>query len=190
MTQRFSFPYSGAFLFVAGFLTAVLLAVVVMPRSSSAQESCEVDQTLLTKLYDAVFHRPADAGAQGYVGSDVNFVLDQLSASQEHKMYTGIFTATKALEEREREADEVSDADLEVYKDYLDLALSTVREWAKTLPEQAREDAAVGPETAKNAIQAAYDSMNETAQSAANTGLFQATDVIGPPSSLSNPSGF
>ena len=177
-------------LFIVGFALAAMLAVILIPRATNAQVSCTVDQALLDKIYSAIFHRPTDAGASGYVGQGVDFVLDQVITSNEHQAYTGLFTATKAFEEFQREAGDASAADVEVYKDYIDSALSVINEWAQTLPEQARANAVIGPTEAKTAIQTAYDNLDATAQAAAQSGLFQAQDVIGVPSSLPNPSGF
>lgn len=174
----------------ASFFAGFFVAFSFHPNDTNAQSTCSVDQPTLENIYDAIFHRPLDQGALGYVGYDVDFVLDELRVSQEHTIYTGLFSAAKALENRHRESDTVSAADFEIYKDYLDSALSVVSEWAKTIPSQSRTDAAVGPTQARDALQAAYLSMNTTAQQAAQRGLFQAQEIIGQPINLSLPSGF
>ena len=107
--------------------------------------------------------------------------------SEEQKKYSALYKAAKALEEAQREPGSVSEEDMETYKDYIDQASSIVNEWAKTLPEQAEEDATVGPEQARNAIQNAYQNMNQTAQQNAEKGLLQAQKNIGPPSELPDP---
>lgn len=174
-------------IFLTGFLAAALLAAFVIPRLTDAQTACTLDNTTLTKLYDGMFHRPLDAGASGYVGHDINFILDQLRASGEHKAYTGLFSAVKALENAERESGELSETEKQEYKDIIDSALSTVNQWSKQLPEQARADAVVGPEQARAAIQTAYDGLNPTAKAAAEYGLFNALKRIGPPADLKLP---
>lgn len=172
---------------VAGFLAGFF---VTSSSHTKAQSTCSVDQPTLENIYDAIFHRPLDQGALSYVGYDVSFVLSQLRASQEHKIYTSLFSATKALENRHRETDTVSSTDLETYKDYIDSALSIVSEWSKTLPTQLRTDAAVGPIQARTALQTAYSDMTSTAQQAAQRGLFQAQETIGEPTNFALPSGF
>lgn len=180
------FPIGVAF--AAGLLVAAFIAMLLMPRNSNAQVACTVDNNLLTKLYDTVFHRPLDAGAIGYEGRDVNFVLDQLKGAQEHKMYTAIFKSVKALEEAQRETGELSTGNSNLYLDIVDSAISQVNQWAKTLPEHATAaDKVVGPEHARTAIQDAYDSLNATAQQAAHFGIFQAQKNLGVPSSLPLP---
>lgn len=154
---------------------------------ASAQNTCQISQEQLTKIYDSIFHRPLDADALGYVNQSLDFTLDQLSGSQEHIMYSGMFNAIKALENARREPGDVTTTDENDYLDIVDSALSHIDQWAKTLPEQVKADAAIGSEQAISAIQAAYDSMNDTAQAAAQYGLFQAQEVIGLPSSLPTP---
>jgi len=176
--------------FGIGFLIGgFLLGTVSMYKNpiASAQNTCQVNQEQLTKIYDGIFHRPLDAGALSYVNHGLDFVLDQLSDSQEHIMYSGAFNAIKALENARREPGDITTNDKDDYVDIIDSALSHVDEWAKTLPEQAKADAVIGPEQARNAIQTAYNNMNATAQAAAEYGLFQAQERIGQPSNLPIP---
>jgi len=176
-----------AIVFGIGFLLGgFLIGTVLMYKNpiASAQNTCQVNQEQLTKIYDGIFHRPLDADALGYVNHGLDFVLDQLSGSQEHTMYSGAFNAVKALENARREPGDITTADENDYLDIVDSALSHINEWAKTLSEQARADAVVGPEQARNTIQAAYNNMNATARTAAERGLFQAQKVIGQPSNL------
>jgi len=175
----------GIGLLLGGFLLGV--ALTYKNQVASAQNSCTITEAQLTKIYNAVFHRPLDAGAFFWVDHDLDFVLNGLSGSQEHTMYSGLFAATKALENARREPGNVTANDEDDYIDIVDSALSHIDEWAKTLPEQAREDAVVGPEQARNAIQEAYNNMNATAQQAAEYGLFQALERIGKPSDLPAP---
>ncbi|KKL68831.1 hypothetical protein LCGC14_2121030 [marine sediment metagenome] len=41
----------------------------------------------VNKLYNAIFYRDADKGADGYVGKDLDFVLNELMQSEEAKRY-------------------------------------------------------------------------------------------------------
>jgi len=153
----------------------------------SAQDTCPITEEQLTKIYDGIFHRPLDANSLGYVNYGLDFVLDELSGAQEHTMYSGLFSATKALENARREPGDIGTNDENDYIDIVDSAFSHINEWAKTLPEQAKADAVVGPEQARNAIQEAYRNMNATAQQAAEYGFFQAQKRIGQPSDLPTP---
>ncbi len=175
----------GLIFFVGGFLFGAVL--MHQGQVASAQNTCQVNQEQLTKMYEVMFHRPLDDQALGYVNYGLDFVLDELSDSQEHIMYSGVFKATKALENAQRESGEMTTTEKDAYIDIVDSALSHVNEWAKTLPEQAEENAVVGPEQARNAIQTAYNNMNAVAQAAAEYGLFQAQERIGKPSDLSIP---
>ncbi len=175
----------GLALFVGGFLFGA--ALVYQGKAVSAQDACQVNQEQLTKIYEAMFYRPLDDQALSYVDYGLDFVLDQLTDSQEHIMYSGVFKATKALENVRREPGEIAATEEDDYLDIIDSALSHVDEWAKTLPEQAEEDAVVGPEQAREAIEIAYDNMNAVAQAAAEYGLFQAQKNIGKPSDLPTP---
>lgn len=175
----------GIGLLLGGFLLGAVLTYE--NPIASAQDSCTITEEQLTEIYDAIFHRPLDAGALGYVNHGLEFVLGELSRSQEHIMYSGLFTAAKALENARREPGDVGADDENDYLDIVDSALSHIDKWAKTLPEQARADAVVGPEQARNAIQAAYNNMNTIARAAAEFGLFQAQERIGKPSDLPTP---
>lgn len=151
------------------------------------QEACALSEEQLTELYDGIFHRPLDAGARGYIGHTWDFALEELRGSQEHTQYSAAFSAMKALENAQREPGDLTEEEKSDYEDIIDSALSHVNEWAKTLPEQARADAVIGPEQAKAAIQKAYDNMDPVAQAAAERGLFQALKNIGPPANLPTP---
>lgn len=175
----------GVGLLLSGFLLGV--ALTYKNQVASAQDTCTITQERLTEIYNAVFHRPLDTGAFGYINRDLDFVLDELSGSQEHTMYSGLFAATKALENARREPGNITTNDEDDYIDIVDSALSHIDEWAKTLPEQAKADAVVGPVQARNAIQAAYNNMEPIAQQAAQYGLFQALKAIGKPSDLPTP---
>jgi len=175
----------GIVLLFGGFLFGVSLTY--KNPVASAQGACTLNQEQLTEMYNAIFHRPLDADAFGYVNHDLEFVLGELSRSQEHIMYSGLFAATKALENARREAGNITANDEDDYIDIVDSALSHVNEWAKTLSQQNRADATVGPEQARNAIQEAYRNMNTIAQQAAEYGLFQAQKRIGQPSELPVP---
>ncbi|MEX2090695.1 MAG: hypothetical protein WD989_01005 [Candidatus Paceibacterota bacterium] len=157
-------------------------------NNASAQTECTVDRALLARIYNAIFHRPLDAGADFHVGRPLGVVLSDIEGSQEHTVYTGLARATKALEEARRAPGAMSSADLESYKRIIDSALSNVSAFADTLPEQAIENAVVGPDQARQVIQRAYDNLNPTARAAAEYGLFSALERLGRPGDISLPS--
>lgn len=172
--------------FVVGMAVGVF-AVGGLDRAN-AQTECTVDRALLSRIYNAIFHRPLDSGADVHVGRPLDVVLSDIENSQEHTVYTGVVRATKALEEARRAPGAMSSADLENYKKIVDSALSNMAAWADTLPEQAISNAVVGPDQARQAIQKAYDSMNPTAKAAAEYGLFNALERLGRPGDISLPS--
>ncbi len=179
-------------LFIAGFVIMGLGFVggsylTGNTETASAQVACTVDQDTLTKLYDVVFHRPLDAGASFHLGKPLGTVLDSFATSPEHDQYTGLFMAMKALEEARRAPADVSSENMSKYKNIIDLALSIIMNWADTLPQQALENRVVGPDTARAAIQRAYNNLPSDVQTTADYGLFNAMSRIGPPSSLSMP---
>lgn len=57
-----------------------------------------VDEKLLVKLYQLVFKRMPDADAVGYLGKDINEVLDFLLMSNENLAYTEVYKAVKNIE--------------------------------------------------------------------------------------------
>ncbi|MEX0870040.1 MAG: hypothetical protein WDZ39_01265 [Candidatus Spechtbacterales bacterium] len=175
---------------LAAMLVVGLIAGIGLGASMSAataQEETTVDESLLEKLYSLAFHRPMDNEAvPAHAGKALDTVLNDIVNSEEHSAYTGLYTATKAYEEARRAPGELSQEDHDAYLDLIDSALATVAAWSDTLPEQALENRVLGPEEARNAIQAAYDTMDETAQEAARGGLFRSLDTI--PSDLSMPS--
>src|SRR3989344_4071308 len=70
----------------------------------SAQNNNQaVDGETLDALYDAVFHRPADAGGRGFhLGRDLKDVLRDFRNSQEMRYYGALFKAVKSYEEAQR----------------------------------------------------------------------------------------
>src|SRR3989344_3918909 len=156
-------------------------------NNASAQTTCTVDRALLHRIYNAIFHRPLDSGADFHVGRPLDVVLSDIENSGEHVNYSAIFKAMKALEEAKRAPGQLSNADVESYKKIVDSALSHVNAWADTLPEQALDKSVVGPEHARAAIKRAYDNMNPTAKAAAEFGLFNAQTRIGHPDILPLP---
>ncbi|MEX1063918.1 MAG: hypothetical protein WED06_01110, partial [Candidatus Paceibacterota bacterium] len=110
----------------------------------NAQTECTVDRAMLHRLYNAIFHRPLDAGADFHIGKNLETVLTDLENSDEHVEYSGLFTAAKALEEAKRTR-QLSANDEEAYRKIIDSALSHVSAWAETLPQQAIDNAVVGP---------------------------------------------
>ncbi len=159
----------------------------VKTPTALADTECTVDQATLAQLYDAVFHRPLDAGASFHVGKPLSVVLESFAESPEHAQYTGLFTAMKALEEARRAPADVSSDNMDKYKKIIDLALSVIASWADTLPQQALENRVVGPDQARASILRAYNNLSPDTQATADYGLFNAMERIGPPSNLSMP---
>lgn len=182
----------GIGLFVVAFGLGMLAGNLGSFQQAKAQEGegeCTVTQERLQKIYDVAFHRPTDQGADVHVGKSLEQVLTDISSSEEQEKYSAMYKATKALEEKQREPGEVSSSTLETYKDYIDQSASIINEWSKSLPEQAEENAVFGPEKARNALQKAFESMNQTAKDNAEKGFMQAKKSIGPPSELPTPGG-
>ena len=169
-----------------GMLTGMILNGS-LGKTANAENSCLVDEDTLTELYESIFHRPLDAGAYSHMNRELNMVLNTIQASEEHVQYTAMFKAMKAYEEGKRAPGEISEQEKNQYKNIIDLSLSTINVWAGTLPEQAEADAVVGPVQARNAIQNAYQNMNQIAQQNAQFGLFNSSQRIGPASNLSMP---
>lgn len=169
-----------------GILTGIILSGS-LGKTASAENSCLVDEDTLTELYEAIFHRPLDAGAYSHMNRELNMVLNTIQASEEHLQYTAMFKAMKAYEEGKRAPGEISEQEKAQYKNIIDLSLSTINAWAGTLPEQAEADAVVGPVQARNAIQNAYQNMDSGAQQNAQFGFFNDSEQIGPASNLSLP---
>ncbi|MFW6172470.1 MAG: hypothetical protein ACOC5T_01880 [Elusimicrobiota bacterium] len=166
---------------IAGFGLAFLLFGA--SQFASADVSCQINESQLEKLYNLAFHRDLDEEADFHLGHSLGQVLEDIQGSEEQEKYSALFKATKALEETQREPGEISDSEMEAYRDYIDQAASVVNEWAKTLPEQSAANKTVGSEQAREAISKAYENMNETAKSSAEYGLITQKN-IGPPSDL------
>lgn len=156
-------------------------------NSVKAETTCTVDRVLLQRIYDAIFHRPLDSGADFHVGRPLDVVLTDIENSSENVNYSGVFKSVKALEEAKRAPGQLSNTDTESYKKIVDSALSQVSAWADTLPEQAIDKSVIGPEQARVAIQRAYDNLNFTAKQVAEYGLFNAQTKIGHPDVLPLP---
>ena len=69
-------------------------------RDSWAREllNMRINREQLEKIYQLAFKRKLDYEAQGYVGRDLDFVLDELLKSKENIYYTRLFKAAKAIE--------------------------------------------------------------------------------------------
>jgi hypothetical protein len=61
------------------------------------QQNMQVKEEELKKLYTTIFHRDIDKEALGYVGHELNFILDEFSKSGEWKLWNGIIRFFKAL---------------------------------------------------------------------------------------------
>ena len=179
-----------SFVLVPAFMAVFAVGFFVGERDNNAyaQEACTVDRALLARIYNAIFHRPLDAGADFHVGRPLDVVLSDIENADEHVNYSALFKAMKALEEARRSPGQLTNDDQLRYRRILDSALSHVDAWADTLPEQAIGNAVVGPDRAREAIRKAYDRMNATARAKAEYGLFNATERIGQPDAIPLPS--
>lgn len=141
-----------------------------------------VDGETLDELYDAVFHRPADAGGRGFhLGRRFKDVLRDFKNSQELRYYGALFKAVKSYEEAQRAPGVLTEVEKQSYLDLIDSALSNLLAWVATLPDQDACKATVGATEAREAIQAAYDNMSPAAKAAAEKGIFNALKQLGKP---------
>jgi len=175
----------------AVYLTIITLAVfgllgwsLALNRGGEvkAESGSAVDDETLEDLYDAVFHRPADAGGKAFHrGRDLKDVLRDFKNSAEMRYYGALFKAVKSYEEAQRAPGTLTDVEKQSYLDLIDSALSNLLAWVATLPDQAACKATVGATEAREAIQAAYDNMSPTAKAAAEKGIFNALKQLGKP---------
>ncbi len=144
-----------------------------------------VDEGELDDLYEAAFHRPADAeGKRFHLGRNLKDVLRDFNNSPEMRYYGALFKAVKAYEEAVRAPGILTAAEKQSYLDLIDSALSNLLAWVATLPDQDICKATVGVTEAREAIQAAYDNMSPAAKAAAEKGIFNALKQLGKPKSL------
>ena len=145
-----------------------------------------VDEGELDDLYEAAFHRPADAdGKKFHLGRNLKDVLKDFNNSQEMRYYGALFKAVKAYEEASRAPGTLTDVEKQSYLDLIDSALSNLLAWVATLPDQEACKATVGATEAREAIQRAYDGMSPAAKTAAEKGIFNALKKLGRPNLLS-----
>ena len=182
------FAISLIFIFGIGLLGGFFLAGNSSQDAYAQDSQCIVDQSTLKRIYETVFHRPLDDGANFHLGKPLENVFVNIMSSPEHTQYTALFQAMKSLEEARRVPGSLSAADEAKYLDILDSAMSTVAAWSDTLPPQSIQLATVGAAEARLAIQKAFEGMIPTAQQAAQFGLCQATERIGPPAYIPLPS--
>ena len=150
-----------------------------------AESNTAVDGETLDELYQAVFHRPADAGGRGFhLGRDLKDVLRDFRNSQEMRYYGALFKAVKSYEEAQRAPGILTDAEKQSYLNLIDSALANLLAWVSTLPDQEACKATVGATEAREAIQKAYDGMSPTAKAAAEKGIFNALKQLGKPNML------
>ena len=186
-------------------LSAVMIAIVLMvgmiagifiaqnntgsahANVNNASSLFMVDKETLQELYSGFFGRPIDDGAKFHIGKDLKRVLHDLNNSQERQYYAALFKAVKSYEEAVRAPGILTDEDKKRYLDAIDSALATLLAWVQTLPEQAICKSIVGPEQAREAIKAAYEKMSPRAKEAAEHGIFNALNKIGPPHVLPLP---
>jgi len=180
-------------LFVAGFIAASLLAAFMIARSGSANAQgliCTVDEGLVSKIYDVVFKRPVDDAGRSYIGQNVGFMIDEMAKSQEHKMYSGMFKAMKAMEEAERQPGAMAELDKAQFRNMLDSAMSNISSWSQTLPEQAAADAIIGPEHAREALNFAHSIIPAEFRARAELSFFDPTKMLGAPVNFAIPEQF
>lgn len=147
-----------------------------------------VDAETLDELYDAIFHRPVDLPGRGFhLGRRFKDVLRDFRNSQELRYYGALFKAVKAYEEAVRAPGELSAVDKQRYLDAIDSALATLLAWVETLPDQNYCKAVVDHERARQAIQEAFERMNEQAKEEAEHGVFNASRRLGRPLDLPAP---
>lgn len=149
---------------------------------AKAESETTVDNDTLDALYDAVFHRPADAGGRGFhLGRNLKDVLKDFRNSTEMRYYGALFKAVKSYEEAQRAPGALTAEEKQSYLDLIDSALSNLLSWVATLPDQDACRATVGVVEAREAIQAAYDNMSPAAKAAAEKGVFNALKQLGKP---------
>ena len=166
-------------------MTVGFLMTGDLGKRASARSGTAVDGETLDALYDAVFHRPVDAGGRGFhLGRDLKDILRDFRNSQEMKYYGALFKAVKSYEEAQRAPGALTEAEKQSYLDLIDSALSNLLAWVATLPDQDVCKATVGATEAREAIQAAYDNMSLAAKAAAEKGIFNALKQLGKPKSL------
>lgn len=154
-------------------------------RQANADSTSSVDKTTLQELYDAIFHRPADAGGLSfYTGKDLKTILHDFRNSDEQKHYGALFMAVKAYEEAQRAPGTLSDAEKQVYLDLIDSALADLNAWIATLPDQDPCKATIGILNARMHVQENYDRLNAAGKTKANFGLLNALKHIGNPGDI------
>jgi len=145
-----------------------------------------VDGATLDVLYDAIFHRPADASGRNFhLGRNLRIVLNDFNNSEEMIYYGALFKAVKSYEESQRAPGSLSEAEKQSHLDLIDSALSNLVSWVSTLPDQDPCRATVGPEQARTAVQNAYQRLSAAGKTNAENGLLNASRRIGPPSGIS-----
>lgn len=165
--------------FIALAVFGVLGWSLALSRSenANAQSNMAVDQATLDTLYNTVFHRPIDDSGRGFhLGRDLKDVLRDFSNSQEMRHYGALFKAVKSYEEAQRAPGTLTAEEKESHLHLIDSALSNLLAWVETLPQQDPCMATVTPEHAREAIEAAHDSLNAVARTAAENGVFHSTE--------------
>lgn len=149
---------------------------------ANAEGESQVDSETLDSLYQAAFHRaPDDEGRGFHLGRDLKSVLRDFNNSQEMRYYGALFKAVKSYEEDQRAPGTLTAEEKKSHLDLIDSALATLVAWVDTLPDRDVCRASVGAAEAREAIQAAYDSMSPAARLAAQKGIFNALKNIGRP---------
>ena len=172
---------------VVGMAVGFFVAKNWSSNALAETDSSKVDEETLKGLYDGFFGRPLDDGAKSHIGKDLRQVLKDLNNSPERRYYAALFKSVKAYEEAVRAPGDLSETDKQRYLDAIDSALSTLLAWVNTLPEQDICRAVVDYDKAREAMQAAYDTMSAKAKESAEHGVFNAVKRLGRPINLPAP---
>ena len=154
------------------------------PASANNEEgdNNRISDEALDELYEAVFHRPADAGGKNfYRGKSLKQILKDFRNSDEQRYYGALFKAVKAYEEAQRAPGTLSAVEKQSYLTLIDSALANLNAWIATLPDQEACKAITGPDDARAAIQAVYDRLSAAGKLNAEHGLLNALQKIGRP---------
>lgn len=153
------------------------------PASAHNEQGDNInDDGTLDELYQAVFHRDADAGGKAFFrGKSLKQILKDFRNSDEQRYYGALFKAVKAYEEAQRAPGTLSEVEKQSYLTLIDSALANLNAWIATLPDQEACKAITGPDEARAAVQAVYDRLNAAGKLNAEHGLLNALQKIGRP---------
>ena len=139
--QKFVFSAS---LVSVGFLFGFFVINQVYAHPSN---EIKITKIQLTKLYQAIFHRDLDADSYGYIGMNLDFILDELTKAEEHKQYTNIFIELKDLENARRFGNNST-----AYNDKINAKIKGLESWASNLKPAISEEASIVPQAPSTEI--------------------------------------